>query len=145
MTVVSVEDVGTLDVMLQRLAMTVRRQMSDTISAFDLTVAQYLALMSIYRAGSSRTMSELADETMQISATMTGIINRLEKRGWVRRELDPSDRRVWRVDLTTTGKQQIEVLEAERQTATESLFCQLSPQEREEFQMLIDKYLAISQ
>ncbi|RMG73217.1 MAG: MarR family transcriptional regulator [Chloroflexi bacterium] len=144
MTSISGDEINSLDVLLQQLAMTIRRQIANIASAYDLTVAQYLALMTIYRSDSYCTMSELADNTMQISATMTGIINRLENRGWVKRELDPSDRRVWRVNLTPDGKHQLEQLEAERRKLTEQVLCQFTTQEQQTLHALVDKYLAIT-
>ena len=35
---------------------------------------------------------------------MTGLLDRLEKIGWVRRTDDPADRRVYRVVLTPAGR-----------------------------------------
>jgi DNA-binding MarR family transcriptional regulator len=44
--------------------------------------------------------SELADKTAQDRATTTGLLDRLEKDGWIKRMSDKRDRRSLRIYLT---------------------------------------------
>lgn len=44
--------------------------------------------------------SELADKTSQDRATTTGLLDRLEKDGWIERKADGKDRRSLRIFLT---------------------------------------------
>jgi len=37
-------------------------------------------------------------------SNVTGLLDRMEKAGWVRRADDPADRRVYRVTVTTSGR-----------------------------------------
>ena len=61
---------------------------------------------ALRRAGAPYSLSpgQLGTETLVTSGTMTNRIDRLEERGLVRREPDPSDRRGVRVVLTETGR-----------------------------------------
>lgn len=69
------------------------------IREIDLTRAQWWVLTHLYRANGV-TQTELA-ETLEIEKPTLGrLLDRLEEKGWVRREHDASDRRVWRVHLT---------------------------------------------
>src|ERR1700689_1180790 len=52
----------------------------------------------------SRTPAELADLAGVTRATMTGLIDTLERDGLVRREPDPDDRRMMSVQLTALGE-----------------------------------------
>lgn len=52
-----------------------------------------------------RTPAELADAAGVTRATMTGLIDTLERDGYVVREPDPSDRRMLSVKLTAKGEQ----------------------------------------
>jgi DNA-binding MarR family transcriptional regulator len=54
------------------------------------------------RAGS--TVSELQAATGQRASTLTGIVDRLERRGLVERRLNPSDRRSFTLTLTSEGR-----------------------------------------
>jgi DNA-binding MarR family transcriptional regulator len=50
-----------------------------------------------------RRVRELIADTGQRPSTVTGILDRLERRGLVERRLDPDDRRSFRVVLTADG------------------------------------------
>ncbi len=68
----------------------------------DLSVRQYAALRGIGEGAASPV--ELARLWRVTPAVITGIVDRLEKRGLVRRESDPHDRRRQRLALTETGR-----------------------------------------
>lgn len=65
----------------------------------DLTTPQLLCMRQLSRHGSMMP-SELADRVALSQATVTGILDRLSSRGFVKRRRDPSDKR--RVILTVT-------------------------------------------
>jgi DNA-binding MarR family transcriptional regulator len=56
-------------------------------------------------AAGPRTPAELADAAGVTRATMTGLIDTLERDGYVKREPDPDDRRMMSVRLTPSGEQ----------------------------------------
>ena len=47
---------------------------------------------------------ELSAETGNRATTLTGVLDRLENRGYLTRELDPTDRRSFRLPLTVAGQ-----------------------------------------
>ena len=53
--------------------------------------------------GAVRTVAELQAATGQRASTLTGVLDRLERRGLVERRLNPRDRRSFTVTLTDTG------------------------------------------
>jgi len=68
-----------------------------------LTRAQWWVLANLIRHD-GLTQRDLA-ERMEIGAvTMSGLIDRLEAQGWVKRKDDPKDRRVKRIWLTTKAE-----------------------------------------
>lgn len=66
-----------------------------------LSLRQYAALHTIRQGATSP--GELARQWNVTPAVITGVIDRLERRGLVRREPDPEDRRRLRLALTETG------------------------------------------
>jgi MarR family transcriptional regulator, organic hydroperoxide resistance regulator len=52
----------------------------------------------------NRSVGELASDTATKPTTLTSVLDRLVGRGYVTRELDPSDRRSFRVSLTADGR-----------------------------------------
>lgn len=71
----------------------------NEISTYNLTHGQFFLLVAIMEAD-GLLPSELADKTAQDRATITGLLDRLEKDGWIERRPDADDRRSLRVYLT---------------------------------------------
>lgn len=69
-----------------------------------LTGAQYNVLNILAGNGEGMSQRELGDLLVVDRSNVTGLLDRLEKAGWVRREDDPKDRRVYRVSLTPAGR-----------------------------------------
>src|SRR3712207_4051085 len=73
---------------------------ADAWARLDVTMPQMKVLMQLGLHG-SLTVSTLAAQMKVSPPNVTGILDRLEQHGWVRRTNDPNDRRVVRVVLTT--------------------------------------------
>ena len=105
-------DVSPLQVLsrVSRLARHVDLARREAFAAHDLETWQFDVLAALRRAGSPYSLSpgQLGAETLVTSGTMTNRIDRLEQRGLVRREPDPSDRRGVRVVLTDTGRRTVD-------------------------------------
>ena len=69
----------------------------------DLSVQQLRALM-VVAAADGATTHALADALGVGATTITGIVDRLERRGLTERRPDPADRRVRRIVLTDEGR-----------------------------------------
>lgn len=80
----------------------------DTLAA-DLTLDQYNILRYINRRRSC-TSSELSDAYCVGKSAITAIINRLARKGLIRRTPDRKDRRVTRLSLTREGERLCEAL-----------------------------------
>ena len=72
-----------------------------------LTAPQLLVMQAIEKEGSPST-STLADRIVVSQATMTRIIDRLERAGLVRREKSTADKRVVNISLTDAGQVKLE-------------------------------------
>ncbi|MGH2560255.1 MAG: MarR family winged helix-turn-helix transcriptional regulator, partial [Thermomicrobiales bacterium] len=68
-------------------------------------------------------LGEIARRLMVTPAVITGLIDRLERRGYVRRTTEPGDRRRIYLELTATGRQ---VSEAGEQQLVEQLSTRLA-------------------
>ena len=85
--------------LLNDVARLLRTTYDRRVKALGLTRSQWWVLTHLFRADGV-TQSELA-ETLEIEKPTLGrLLDRLEKKGWVRREHDARDRRAWRVYLT---------------------------------------------
>jgi len=79
------------------------------LNQIGLSQGRFTVLMLLSHCGENpATPASLADEAGVTRATMTGIVDTLERDGLVIREPDPSDRRTLRVRLTEAGQAFVE-------------------------------------
>jgi DNA-binding MarR family transcriptional regulator len=69
-----------------------------------ITGAQYNLLNVIAGADHGLSQREIGDLLVVDRSNITGLIDRMEKAGWVKRTDHPEDRRVYRVILTPAGR-----------------------------------------
>lgn len=84
---------------LARLIITLRR---DTVTA-GLTRAQ-LTVLRVLSDGGPRRVTELADIEQVTQPSMTVLVTRMERLGWVARQRDGTDRRGVQVGITDRGR-----------------------------------------
>jgi DNA-binding MarR family transcriptional regulator len=100
-----------------------------SIAPTKVTLPQALALSTIRNGEGPMTPSRLAHYLTQETQSVTGLIDRMEKQGWVRRVRDLPDRRAIRLELTDEGQSKLEETLAPGVAVTEELFSQLKPDE----------------
>lgn len=69
-----------------------------------LSGAQYNLLNVIAEATEGLSQRELSDRLVVDRSNVTGLIDRMERAGWVKRTDHPADRRAYRVVLTPAGR-----------------------------------------
>jgi MarR family transcriptional regulator for hemolysin len=106
-----------LGFLVNDLARLLRRNYDRRLQSLGLTQAQWRAIAHISR-NEGMTQSELADRLEVQAITLTRLIDRMQKSGWVERRSHPSDRRA--VQLYLTGKCQ-PILEEMQSRAAETL------------------------
>ena len=93
------------------------------IHAYDLSLAQMDVLTVLADAvDSSVTCSEIAEKTLITKGGITGILNRLDARGLVKRMSSHDDRRSVRVRLSTKGIELLRKLYPELARSNRALF-----------------------
>ena len=71
---------------------------------YDLTQPQYNVLRILRGENKPLPILEVRRRLIARTAAVTGLVNKLEKRGLIEREHCSEDRRVWYVSLTKAGK-----------------------------------------
>ena len=85
------------------------REMRRSVERWNLTMPQFDVLAELARAPEQGfTFVELSRLLLVTSGNLTGIIDRLEDEGLVKREPELSDRRVTRMRLTPAGRRRME-------------------------------------
>jgi MarR family 2-MHQ and catechol resistance regulon transcriptional repressor len=76
------------------------------LKAFDLTPPQFGVLEALAHLGPMK-MCEIGSKLLMSGANVTGVVDRLEKKGLVRRVMDAEDRRMFLIHLTDEGSRVI--------------------------------------
>ncbi len=95
---------GSVILELQRATHAVLHLLTTTLVDLDLTASEINALGNL-ADGTGRTVSELGAAVGTRPATLTGILDRLERRGLITRGARPGDRRAVLIELTVQGEQ----------------------------------------
>lgn len=110
----------------------------DLLAPHGITPPQF-ALLAFLWQEDGRSQRVLSEKTEIDRTTLSGLLDRLQKQGLVRRLPDPADRRAWQVCLTPAGR----VLEGELAPLANRLRRQVSanlgPGEYEELCRLLTK------
>jgi DNA-binding MarR family transcriptional regulator len=123
------------------------RYFARQIAELHLTVPQFFTLSTLFARGGESSMGDLARETQQVSATMTGIIDRLSRANYVERHRDEHDRRLVQVVLTRRGYELIEKALAQASQSLRAVLDNMEPQKRQviaEFMDMLAEAMRIS-
>ena len=88
---------------LQRATHRTLHALSAALADLNLSAAEINALANLGEGG-TLSVRQLSERAGTRASTLTGLLDRLENRGYVTRELDPADRRSFRLPLTEAGQ-----------------------------------------
>ncbi len=125
------------------------RVVEEHLAQHDISQGRFGVLMALWgncqRAGSEidkpLTPAELAERTGVTRATMTGLVDTLERAGFVTRTPHPEDRRMMSVELTKRGTKLLANIMPEHFRRMAWLMELLSESERKTFVRLLTKVL----
>ena len=102
----------------------------------DLTLTQIVILASLERQ--PMRVGELASITRSAQNTISEVVERLKRRGYVTKVRDPNDKRAVVVHLTRTGRAAIEKRRAKKAGMDSRVLRSLSREERQRFVNALD-------
>jgi DNA-binding MarR family transcriptional regulator len=88
---------------LQRATHRTLQALGAALGELGLSAAEINVLANLGERGTLN-VRQLSAQTGTRASTLTGILDRLENRGYLSRELDPADRRSFRLPLTGAGR-----------------------------------------
>lgn len=108
----------------QRVTQTVKQRLAP----YGVTPVQY-ALLKVLWEEDNQSGAELGERLLLDSATMTGLLDRLEHAGLIERQSHVSDRRVHRIVLTSRGRELQEPLDRELDQINDDFLSKLPPKD----------------
>lgn len=129
---------------LSRIGPLLARRQEAVFGRFGLSRGEVGALSALRVAGPPHRLSptRLGKGLMLSSAGVTSRIDRLERRGLVRRLADPDDRRGVIVELTEQGLEVVDDAVAALMVSDRELLGRLDPQDVAQLEVLLRKLLA---
>lgn len=115
-----------------------RRELELAATQHDITATQFQVLRRLW-SGEGMNAQNLAREAHLDAATMTGVLDRLEAKGLVRRVRHESDRRAVRVVLTEEGRALEKPLMAIVKKINHHALLGFTPDEREILFSMLDR------
>ncbi len=117
-------------------------QMNGHIRELDLTISQVNVLVSIAsHRGEGVSQREIERELYLSNPTVTGILQRLEAKGFVTRVADEQDRRYKRVRLTARCERLGERIQEKGRKTFEQIFQGFTPEEFSALNQMLERLL----
>ncbi|MEK4425235.1 MarR family winged helix-turn-helix transcriptional regulator [Solibacillus sp. FSL K6-1523] len=120
---------------LLRAANTVQEVSRKDITANDLNLTEFAVLELLYHKG-DQPIQIIGKKVLIASSSITYVVDKLEKRGFVQRLACPSDRRVTFASLTDEGTAFIEGIFPKHEKKVAQVFDVLTEEELETFTIL---------
>lgn len=117
-------------------------QSATQAAGFDLTSVQFAALDAVAEQPGIDQAS-LAAAISFDRATIGGVIDRLEQKGLIEREISPDDRRARQLRLTSAGRRQLAALRPVVEALQAEILAPLTAKERATFLALARKALGL--
>jgi len=123
-----------------RLGMTYRKAsqiLTQRFKPYDMTPEQYTLLVRLVEEDGIN-QKELAQRTARDQPTLTRILDVLERKGLVRKETDPSDRRAFLLYITDEGRKKAEELIPIEKAYDKELFAGMTPEQITQFRQSLE-------
>jgi DNA-binding MarR family transcriptional regulator len=141
--VIAAKEPGSAILALHRATHATLHALIARLADLDLPAADINALANL-AGGTSRTVGALAAATATRPSTLTSLLDRLTRRGYIVRETDPDDRRSFVVRLTPDGEAAaVRAAEAIAELERQAL-ATVTPQQRAGFHAVIGALTEVS-
>ncbi|RME10356.1 MAG: MarR family transcriptional regulator [Ardenticatenia bacterium] len=126
--------------LLMHLSWLAQKRFNQHISRYGITLPQFLALAYMVKERQCA-MNQLAEATQQDAATMTGVVDRLERLNLVERRRNPLDRRVVFVIPTERALELVQEVYAAHNVLIAKLFESFEDDELQTLVALLNRLL----
>ena len=127
-----------LTAVLFRAMQHIERNIASDIESNNLNTTEFGTLEMLYHKG-PRAIQMISKRLLLANSSMTYTIDKLEKKGFVKRTKDQNDRRNTEIALTNLGREYIEIILPKHAETLRELYKILSEDEKEELVGLMKK------
>lgn len=119
------------------------RELGDrNLQKYNLTAAQLDVMIYLKCSGEEEIHQRQIENWFQLkNPTVTGLLNRLEEKGFIIRRTNPADRRYRVIELTEKGEQILGQMWEQAWNLENRIYDCLSKEEQEQLMVLLDRIL----
>ena len=121
------------------LASSIDRDCANQLAVHGLSEGRFILLFLLEAAGGGIAPKTLAEQAGITRATVTGLLDGLEREGLIERQADTEDRRALKIQLTSKGKLIAKEVFDQHSRWISGLFGNLSFEERDQLTQLLEK------
>mgnify|MGYP001586001359 CR=1 FL=1 len=118
-----------------------KNKLEKALKEFDITAAQFSVIIQIYSSDHPITAAEIAQKLGSDRPTISGVINRLEKKGIVLKIDNPEDKRSSYLEIYKESNKLVEKIKAISDELTINIFSIYSKEETKQFTEMIFKLI----
>jgi len=119
-----------------------KEQRNRQLNRFDLTASQMDVLICLRIHESQEIHQREIENWLRLkNPTVTGILNRLEEKGFIERKTNPEDRRFRRIELTEKSKMLLDESREEMEERDKRLYRCMTEEEQKILEELLDRML----
>ncbi|WP_240452165.1 MarR family transcriptional regulator [Virgibacillus sp. YIM 98842] len=117
-------------VVIMKSSKTLEEMIKKDISSHGMKSSDFTVLEALYHKG-SQTVRDISNAVLINTGSITYVIDKLEKKGYVKRRHCQEDRRVVYIDITENGTALMDEIFPKHQQVIEELFSDVSEEEKE--------------
>jgi DNA-binding MarR family transcriptional regulator len=118
-------------ILIHEVGTIIRARLDAELAHWGLRTRHYAVMKVLESCGPGRSQRDIGEDAGVDPATMVRTVDELERRGFVARERNPRDRRVWDLVLTDHGRLQVAEADAALSRVEQDVFSPLAPHELE--------------
>lgn len=121
---------------------TVFQGLKKDLEQYDLTPIQYGVLKCIWQLD-LHNPKDIAEYLGIENSTISGILDRMEKKDLIERSISPEDRRFIHVELTKTGRALEEPVNKTVEEFNQRALSQFTPEETEQLRSMLRRFIGL--
>jgi MarR family transcriptional regulator, organic hydroperoxide resistance regulator len=125
---------------LKLLSQLLGRKFQERLEPLGLTPFHWVVLCCLWQED-GQAIGSIGEKLQQVGGTLTGVLDRMEERGLVRRERDERDRRIWRIWLSDPGRELQQILPPIVLEFQEQILKDIPLAKREQLSSLLDRMI----
>ena len=124
---------------IYRTALLFRNELMHALAEYDLTPEQWQVMQTLWSADKGLNQNEVAHLTLKDKHTVSRMLTRLERDGWISRRPDPTDARAFRIEPTAQAQSLRDEVPAKLLQHFATILGALDQEERGELLLLLKK------